>query len=421
EEVQEILGTPPRWIVRWGTTVAFITIGFLAILSYIIKYPDVIPATIVITTAIPPESVVAKTNAQISKILIEDRDTVEAGQLMAILQSTAEYEHVMRLEEETEIIKALDEEEILRYIPERGLVLGDIQVEYSAFITDFEKYVFNRESGFEQKTIQQLKVQIRKLEQNIINEEAKLRNAEEELQLERKTFTRKQSLYPRVTTKQELEDARASVVRKDREIKTYKSNIISYRLEKDKINEQILDILQESQELYANQFVRLKENNNRLRSSIDRWKQAHLIVAPKRGQVNYQKYERESRFVKIGEEVMAIVPEQGDSIVGKVKLPIRGSGKVEPKQKVIIKFDSYPYQEYGLISGYVEKKSLLPKGKEYLVEVSLPKLEGGKVVTSYNKELTFTQEMQGLAEIITEDRRFIERIFDKFLALFKDY
>ena len=46
----------------------------------------------------------------------------------------------------------------------------------------------------------------------------------------------------------------------------------------------------------------------------------------------------------------------------------------------------------------------------YIVDVTLPE----KLITSYNKEIIFKQEMRGTAEIITEDLRLIERFFYQF-------
>ena len=43
EEVQEILGRPPRSIVRWGITVVLLLVVGLAIGSYFIKYPGIAP------------------------------------------------------------------------------------------------------------------------------------------------------------------------------------------------------------------------------------------------------------------------------------------------------------------------------------------------------------------------------------------
>ncbi len=41
------------------------------------------------------------------------------------------------------------------------------------------------------------------------------------------------------------------------------------------------------------------------------------------------------------------------------------------------------------------------------------------VVTGFNKTLNFDQEMQGKAEIVTEDLRLIERFFYQILKIFK--
>ena len=43
----------------------------------------------------------------------------------------------------------------------------------------------------------------------------------------------------------------------------------------------------------------------------------------------------------------------------------------------------------------------------YLIDVDLP----SKLITSYNKEIAFKQEMRGATEIITEDLRLIDRFF----------
>ena len=49
EEVQEILGRPPRWIVRWGIAVICAVVVGLFVGGYFIKYPEVIAGLITIT------------------------------------------------------------------------------------------------------------------------------------------------------------------------------------------------------------------------------------------------------------------------------------------------------------------------------------------------------------------------------------
>ena len=68
ESVQEILGRPPRWIIRWGISIIFIIVAGLVVDSYFFKYPDVLTATITVTTENLPAGVMAKTTGRIDTL-----------------------------------------------------------------------------------------------------------------------------------------------------------------------------------------------------------------------------------------------------------------------------------------------------------------------------------------------------------------
>jgi HlyD family secretion protein len=53
--------------------------------------------------------------------------------------------------------------------------------------------------------------------------------------------------------------------------------------------------------------------------------------------------------------------------------------------------------------------------KAYLLEVEFP----NNLITNYGKELTFSQEMTGSAEIITEDLRLLDRFLNPIKAVLK--
>jgi hypothetical protein len=59
-----------------------------------------------------------------------------------------------------------------------------------------------------------------------------------------------------------------------------------------------------------------------------------------------------------------------------------------------------------MVKGIVRSISLVPENNAYTVEVSLPH----GLTTFYGEKLEFSQEMQGTAEIITEDTRLLTRI-----------
>ena len=83
---------------------------------------------------------------------------------------------------------------------------------------------------------------------------------------------------------------------------------------------------------------------------------------------------------------------------------------VKTGQIVNIKLSGYPYLQYGMVKGIVKSKSLVPSGDAYMIEIALP--DG--LSTLYGKKLEFTQNMQGTAEIITEDLRLLQKIVNPF-------
>ncbi len=71
EPVQEILGSVPSWIIRWGTTLFFTIIILLLLGSWLFRYPEVVPnLDIEVMTAEPPAYVVASSTGKIEDFFI---------------------------------------------------------------------------------------------------------------------------------------------------------------------------------------------------------------------------------------------------------------------------------------------------------------------------------------------------------------
>ncbi|HND88464.1 MAG TPA: HlyD family secretion protein, partial [Saprospiraceae bacterium] len=153
---------------------------------------------------------------------------------------------------------------------------------------------------------------------------------------------------------------------------------------------------------------------NALRSSLDRWKQTYLLTAPIGGVVSQNRFFSEQQFVKVGDQVMTVVPLQGnrDKIIGRVEVPVAKAGKVKERQNAVIKLDNYPYTDYGTVEGVVVSKSLVPKDGRYSVIITLPK----GLLTSRSQHLEFEQQMQGGVEIITDSKGLLQRIVDQLFV-----
>ena len=55
EEVIEILTEVPNWMIRWGNLLFLSIILTLLLISWFVKYPDIITSEAIITTQIPPQ------------------------------------------------------------------------------------------------------------------------------------------------------------------------------------------------------------------------------------------------------------------------------------------------------------------------------------------------------------------------------
>src|SRR5699024_5556032 len=105
EEVREVLSHPPKAIFKWGNS---ILLGFsiiLILLSWLIKYPDILSTEIIVTTQIPPEKIAAKSSGRIEKIFIENKAVVHKGAPLAIIENPADYKDVFLLQSIIETIE----------------------------------------------------------------------------------------------------------------------------------------------------------------------------------------------------------------------------------------------------------------------------------------------------------------------------
>ena len=88
DDVQEIIGTPPRMIVRWGTLVVTGAVFVMVALSFWVQYPDKVRGRVTITSKIAAVRVNAQKSDLISKIHVEDGDKVKEGDLLVAVSYT---------------------------------------------------------------------------------------------------------------------------------------------------------------------------------------------------------------------------------------------------------------------------------------------------------------------------------------------
>src|SRR5690606_20462241 len=93
-----------------------------------------------------------------------------------------------------------------------------------------------------------------------------------------------------------------------------------------------------------------------------------------------------------------------------------GAGKAKINQKVIVKLNDYPYKEFGVLTGYIADLYPISNEKSYLGKVIFKNTE----LSSYKKKLELKENMQGIAEVVTNDRNILERVFESVIYVFNN-
>lgn len=411
EEVQEILGTPPHWLVRWGIFLIVVSVLCLLGVSWFVQYPDIVQAPITITTQNPPVKVVATSAGNLNRLLVKDREMVKASQRLAILKTVANAEEVFELERKLGQVQSLQPDSLSLFSFNPSQNLGELQAYYADFVQFLEDYQLFLAQQTNLKKIPFLQQEItyyKNLNVALLSKDSVL---QEEIKVAESQYERqKKVLEIGGTTIMEVEKLQAEVLQNQREQKNTNLSILNNEILINKLQSEINHIRQQTQELGKSKFILAKESFLRLQSQLNTWLQNYILVAPIDGQVSFHSFWSEQQFVPANTEVMTIVPQSSD-ILGRVFLPVAGSGKVEENQVVNIKLAGFPYREYGMLKGKVKKIALAPQNESYMMEIEL--LNG--LTSTYHKNLAFRQEMSGTAEIITKKRRLLERVLEALI------
>ena len=418
EEVQEIMGFIPHWIIRWGLTFIFLVVIFLMIGSWFFRYPDIIASTIVVTTENPPANLVARTSGKITELYVRDKQEVREGESIAIIENSTNHHHLFELKEKLDAMSSFftyyDTPANEQF--DKSYSLGELQATYAAFLKSYADYQHFIKLNYHQKKINSTRTEIsrHKLMQKQLQRQDKI--MEEELKMSRDQYQRAKELLEKgIISKSDFETAKSTHLQKEYASETTKTNLANSEIQINRLEQSVLEFELQSKESKSRVQLALSQAYENLMGRIAQWEQSYLLKAPISGIVTFTKFWSINQNVKAGDKVVTVVPEEGGKIIGKVVMPIRGSGKVKIGQRVNIKFANFPHMDYGIVTGVIKSKSLVASDNFYSLEVDLP--DG--LLTSYGQELEFSQEMQGTAEIITEDIRLLERIFKPIKSLLK--
>jgi multidrug resistance efflux pump len=418
EQIREILEKQPNTFLKWGITVIFIVIMLLFMATWFIKYPDVIQSQVIITTELPPQKEYTNTSGMINVILVKDNDLVKKSQPLAIIENTANYKDVFNLKAIIDSVKINYQTFSFPIDDIPILFLGDIESQYALFEDSYIQYQLNKKLKPYSNEAKANKYSILELNRRLKSLQSQKELNKIELGFKQKDLNRNKSLFDKgVISLQEYENEQLEFAQNQRNYKNFEFLI-------SQIKEEISNARKNSKGTEINklkeEMILLKnviQTFNQLKNSIKDWEYRYVLQSNINGKISFLNIWSINQTVNQGDLVFTIIPDDNSSYIARLKTPAQNSGKMKIGQKVNIKLDNYPSTEFGILKGRVNNISLITDEKGlYNVDVKL----SDKLITSYKKEIIFKQEMTGIAEIITEDLRLIERFFYQLKQLFQN-
>ena len=415
EEVRDVLSDPPKAILRWGNTMLFGFILVLVLISWFIKYPDVITTQIVVTTNIPPEKLVAKLPGRIEAILVMDKATILKNTPLAVIENSANYKDVFLLKSIVDTIN-IDKNKF-PFEKLKSAQLGEIENLFAVFQKESIADDLNTKLQPYQVEGSAQSYEAIQLKERLGLLESQKSNNQSELVLQKSDLDRYDVLSKKgIIAAQELEKHKLTYLQVERNYKSLLSTISTLKSSLNELNKN-----SKTTQINENkENVNLQRNVIQafygLKKAIKDWELNYVLRSSIDGKVSFLQLWAENQTVNAGDNVFALIPTNESGYIGKVKAPAQNSGKIKVGQKVNIRLSNYHDREFGIITGIVKAISLTPdKDGNLLIDVSLPK----GLATSYNKKIVFQQEMSGNADIVTQDLRLLERLLYQFRDIFR--
>lgn len=412
EAIRDYLEQIPNRLIRWGSLILCSVLLVLFAITWLIEYPSIVRTDFKLIAVQTPKPVIAKVNGRLEQLFVTDNQTVTIGQTLGYLENTAKHQEVLSLDKELEQLVNLVNHKNLVLLKQWCLKnyqnLGNVQTAYQDFqqvyvqtLALFSDGYYLQKQNFLKGDIQELN----HLTQNLKNQKQIL---SQNAVLQEKEYLMNQTLYKQnVIAASDLYKEESKLLDKKIPLKNTETALINNSILIRAKEKELLDL----DKLAIEQKETFKQSLNTLRSVIALWKNQYVLTAPNKGVINFTGALQVKQNLKENSIVLYVASNKKEYL-GEIKIPQDNFGKVKIGQQVLIKFQGYPFEEFGAAEGKIKSIAQIPnpENRSFYAIVTLP--NGQKTTTNTN--ITFRNGMTASAEIITENKTLAERLFYSF-------
>lgn len=408
DEILMIVCEPPSWLMRAGSSVMAGIVLLFFIGTWVLKYPEVLKGSAIIRTQEAAIRVQAPSNGRLAKLLVKDGSLVKKGDVIAETENTMRLENIPAMQNILHQAKNfLKDNSNTIVFPQDSYVWGELQADFNLLRQAYLDFKRMQQDDYQRIQTENLKQQAAEMQQMAAYQERQKQLVAQSTNYASEAFQTDSKLYEEgISSKMEFIKSNHKFIEKQQEQEDINKALITTRLKIKELEKNIYDLGHTQLEKRRTCIDYIEQSLHNIENSLRNWQQNYLIKAPADGKLFFLKNLAENQFLKALDTLCAVMPAQ-DSYIALVDIPVMGMGKAAIGQKVIIKLDDYPYQEFGMLEG--EVKSVFPSLniRYYRVEVSLSK----GLESTYQRKFHCRSELAGSAEIVTADLRMLERAF----------
>jgi len=420
--INNLIGNPPGWLLSSGISMIAMVTVILLVGVYFFKYPDKHIGQGTVTSTTPPIEIVSRATGYIDMIHVEEGSEVNQGDSIIYINNTTDPSQLKELQNWiNQYEKLKDPGEYLNLPFVMNLQLGTLQKEYANLQLRYNELQQLLKENIVFQQLDAIEREIEKIESLNRSKQTERNFFEQELKITRNDFERNNRLHKdQVISTTDLERVNSTLLQQEREFVGMNNAIIQNNIRIEQLELEKLKLKEDRAQNLKNLLFSISEILTRLNFSIQHWNKKYRVDAPISGFVIYDRDITNKKNIQEGDLVGYIVPEKSNKRYISAIFSSYSIGKVEKGQKVILKFEAYPYKEFGTVISTVDRISVLPEPNsqgEEQYEVRIP-LEGN-IVTDYGNTIPYRPKMVVVAEVITKDMTVFERMFNQILSLVK--
>lgn len=363
-----------------------------------------------------PKTITSKTEGNLIKLLVKNEEQVVQSQPIAYMQSTGKHEEILELKKWIEVIEqpvtSENIEALLQYPLPVLASLGELQTDYESFWLQLKETVQVLQSGYYQQKKKALQADVAFLYQLKSNLDKQSELLKQEYEVQQKDYNVKDALTKeKVIAPLELNQEKGKMLLREQGLEQMTAQIINSNIASHNKQKELLEL----QKFVMDQRIKFQSALLNLKSKTDEWLRKYVLTAPQNGKLFYSSFITENQMVQDGAELFYVQPSSG-SYFGLLTAGQSGVGKIAKGQAVLIRVQGYPSEQFGYIKGTVGYISNMPnRSDSFLIKVELPH----GLLTNQRQQLQFRNNLLASGEVITKERRLIERFTGKLFEIMR--